>query len=144
MMENPDKNAVYTTYNKNIDQLIENFKDFCNSEYGDECEFGRVTVEREKDGGLWKLHEYNGLSEDAAQAFKNHLKVPTDIIRINFGSEDNKLEFIVAKADNTASISRHVKKNHLKSMDDDQIVVLGIEHSEAEDSRHRRFIRSIS
>lgn len=144
MMENPDKNVVYTDYDGDIDQLTERFRDFCGSEYGDECEFGQVSVEREKDGGSWKLHEFNGLSEDAVQAFRNHLKAPTDIIRIRFGGKDDKLEFVVAKAKNTVSISRYVRKKHLESMDSDQIVVLAVENSEDVDSRHKRFIESLS
>ena len=141
-MENLEKNAVYTTYNKSISELVEQFRGFCMDEYGDRCEFGKVTVEREKDGGSWKLHEYNGLSDKAVQAFKNHLKAPTDIIRIRFGSSEdqNKLEFIVAKAGNSASISRHVKKEHLKDLDEDQIIVLALGEN---NGRKRKFIESL-
>lgn len=141
-MENPDKNAIYTAYSKDVEDLVDSFKGFCQDEYGDECEFGKIAVEREKDGGSWKLHEFNGLSEDAVQAFKNHLRAPTDIIRIRFGSsEGEKLEFIVAKARNSASINRFVKKQHLEGMDENQIIVLAVGENIG---RQRKFIESLS
>jgi hypothetical protein len=146
MLENPEKNAVYAEYNESIDDLVEELKGFCADIYGDKCEFGKVTVEREKDGGSWKLHEYQGLDDEAVQAFRNHLRVPMDIIRIRFGSasRDYDLEFVIAKAKNTVSLSRFVRKEDLQAMNDDQLVVLAVEGSSREGNEHRRFIQSIS
>lgn len=144
--ENPEKDAVYRTFDGDLDELTDHLREFCTDMYGDRCEFYTVSIEREKEGGSWKVHEFRMLNDRAVRAVKNHLNARKDLVRVRFGdmNRDYDIEFIICPARNTGSLARFVKKGHMNDFDEDSLVVVAVENTELDKDEHREFLNSLS
>ncbi|MFB6213704.1 MAG: hypothetical protein ABEJ07_04055 [Candidatus Nanohaloarchaea archaeon] len=145
--ENTARSAVYTVFGGDISGLAEKVTDFCHGEYGDRCEFYTVAVERHHpDGNSWTVHGFDSFDENAARAVENHLRARRDVVKLRFGASgtDYSLDFIICPARNTAQLARYVKKEHLESFQDDDLVVLSVERKRGEiDSEQRRMLEEL-
>lgn len=143
--ENPEKDAVYRKFDGDLEDLTDRLKEFCTEIYGDQCEFYTVSIEREKDGGSWKVHEFRALNDHAVKAVKNHLNARKDLVRVRFGdmNRDYDVEFIICPARNTGSLARFVKKNDMEEFGEDSLVVVARENTELDKGEHREFLKSL-
>jgi hypothetical protein len=143
--ENEEKDAIYRKFDGDLDELTDHLKEFCAEIYGDRCEFYTVSVEREKDGGSWKVHEFRVLKDEAVKAVKNHLNARKDLVRVRFGdvNRDYDVEFIICPVRNTGSLSRFVRKDDLEDFGEDSLVVVAVENTELDEDEHRKFLESL-
>jgi len=143
--ENQDKNALYRTFDGDMDELTDKLKGFCTDMYGDRCEFYTVSIEREKEGGSWKVHEFRMLNDQAVEAVQNHLNARRDLVRVRFGdmNRDYDIEFIICPARNTSSLSRFVKKKDMREFDESSLVIVAVENTELDKDEHRKFLKSL-
>ncbi len=143
--ENPEKDALYTIFDGDVAELADRLTSFCNSIYGEKCEFYTVSIERNRDGGSWKLHEFPNFDGRAVKAIKNHLSARRDQVRVQLGGEDEdyRLEFLVCPARNTESLARYVEREHQEEFDQDALVVLAVLRSGEGFEEQREFMENI-
>ncbi len=143
--ENPEKDALYTVFDGDVGELAERLTDFCNTIYGDRCEFYTVSIERSRNSGSWKLHEFPNFDRRAVNAIRNHLSARRDQVRVQLGGEDEdyRLEFLVCPARNTESLARYVNKEQMESFDEDALVVLTVLRSGKGLEEQREFLENI-
>lgn len=146
--ENTEKNALYTVFEGDIENLASQVTDFCHGKYGDRCEFYTVSIERHHpDDSSWQVHEFDSFDDRAVRAVESHLKARRDLVKLRFGGSDRDyaLDFIICPARNTGQLARYVQKEHLEDMDEDALVVLSVERKRGEiDEEQRDLLESIS
>ncbi len=114
--------ASYRVFEGDLEELADKITGFCRGEYGDRCEFYQVSIERVRDGGSWKVHEFQNFEDRTARAVRNHLSAG-DVIRVRFGGEDPEVELVICPGDDTAPVSRFLGKAELEGLEDNYIVV---------------------
>lgn len=126
--ENEEKNAVWTVFEGDIGELASLVTGFCESSY-EICEFYEVSIERQRDGNYWKVHEFPSFDDRAVRAVENHLKARTDFVRVRFGGSesDYELDCIVCDPRNSEQLARYVSTDELEEIDEDSFVVLCVE-----------------
>lgn len=125
-LQNKEKNCIYSIYPGDMEGLAEEIIRFCNSRYGEACEFRTVSIHRTQEGKTWELHSFQDL-EEALQPIKRHLKARTDSVRVHFGGEEETLQVRLAKGENSEEIARYVKKEDRKRLDAGDYVVIAID-----------------
>lgn len=144
--ENPEKHSLYTVFDGDLEHLSEKVTSYCTERYGDRCEFKKVSIERvHPDGQSWKVHDFPSFDERAVNAIRNHLKTRMDAIHVRFGDslEDETLELIICRARNTSKLARHIKKKHLQSFEEDDLVVLAVEKEDESQDVARQLLESL-
>ena len=144
MGQSSKENAFYTVYTGDLEELSETATDFCLGEYGDKCEFYEVAIQgTHPDDHVWKVHEFPSFDSRAVRAIKHHLKARRDVVKLEFGSDERpNMEVQICKARNTNVLARYLSEEDREGLDEEDLVVLSINHSELEDEA-RRFIEQV-
>lgn len=144
MKQSSKENAFYTVYDGGLEKLSEVATEFCLGEYGDKCEFYEVAIQRtHPDDHVWKVHEFQSFDSRAVRAIKHHLKARRDVVKLEFGSKERpNMEVQICKARNTNVLARYLSKEKRKGLDEEDLVVLAVNHSELEDEA-KRFIEDV-
>lgn len=126
------KDSVYSFYTGEVEGLVEKLKGFCNSTYGDACEFRRVEVQRSKGGSSWTLHGFDRMNDEAVQAMERHLNTSIDSVKIKFGGSDEDLELRVCRAGNSSVLARFIGVDEVEEAGEDALVVLAVDSGDLE------------
>jgi len=144
MEQSSKKNAFYTVFEGDLEQLSEVVTDFCIGEYGDRCEFYEVSIQRtHPDDHVWKVHEFPSFDSRAVRAVKHHLNARRDIVKLEFGSNKRpNMEVMICKARNSNVLARYISQENREDLNEEALVVLSINHSDLEDEA-QRLIRDV-
>lgn len=144
MKQSSKENAFYTIYHGGLEELSEIATEFCLGEYGDKCEFYEVSIQRtHPDDHVWKVHEFPSFDSRAVRAINHHLKARRDVVKLEFGSEERpNMEVQICKARNSNVLARYLSQNEREGLDEEDLVVLAVNHSELEDEA-KRFIENV-
>lgn len=135
------QDCVYSFYTGDVEGLVEEVKGFCNSTYGDSCEFRRVEVQRSKDGSSWTLHSFEMMSDEAIEAMQRHLKTSIDSVKVKFGGEDEDLELRICRAGNSSVLARFIGTEEVEEVGEDCLTVLAVDSGSLE--RAEEFLEGI-
>lgn len=124
---NPEKNCIYSFYNGEVDDLVEEVRGFCASTYGEKCEFRDVEVHRSRSGSSWTLHSFNLMNDEAVSAMKRHLKTSIDSVKVKFGGEDEELELRICRAGNSSVVSRFIGNQEVAEVGEEKLVVVALD-----------------
>jgi hypothetical protein len=144
MNQTTKENAFYTVYRGSLKELSELATEFCLGEYGDKCEFYEVEIQRtHPDDHVWTVHELPSFDSRAVRAINHHLKARRDVVKLEFGSEERpNMEIRICKARNSNILARYLSQEERESLEDEDLVVLAINHEDLEDEAER-FIQEV-
>ncbi|MFB6202985.1 MAG: hypothetical protein ABEK01_00690 [Candidatus Nanohaloarchaea archaeon] len=118
--ENSERDALYSFYSGELEDLAGEVTELCTGDF-DGCEFFEVSIERSRDGGTWKVHEFPSFEERTARAIRNHLKAG-DVVRLDFEA-DERMEFIICRTEDTEAVSRFIGREELEDHSGELVVV---------------------
>ncbi len=144
MDQSPGDDVLYTVYSGGLEELAQVSTEFCTGEYGDECEFYEVEIQRtHPDDHVWTVHEFPVFDSRAARAVEHHLKARRDVVKMEFGSDERpNMEIRICKARNSNILARHLTQEEREGLDDEDLVVLVMSQEDLEDEAER-FLREV-